>query len=166
MIPLLPLLLLQGRPVRPPVSRTLTSDSPVTAREAHEAFNRWGKLLFKVNATPTGAPGFSSSDLPVTRSQVIAEMARLYKASASAIRFVPQAVPFDAAKLRIDALQMPALRTLVRLGFVGRVAPLAVGPGTSLTPKEFGDALGFFSSRLMQISHLPSPTFTPSLQDG
>ena len=164
MIPLLVSLVLQGKPVHPAQASIPVSDASVTAREAREAFARYGKLIQKVNGFPLGTPGIPENELPVTRAQVVAEMARFYGVAGPTFRFIPAAVPFDAKKLRIERSQLPSLTNLVRRGFIGRVSPLAVGPSSSLTPKQFGDALGFFASRIVQMSHLPSPTFTPFLQ--
>ena len=156
----------QGRPAHPAQTAIPVGNAPVSAREAREAFRRYSALLVKVNGVPLGEGTVPAVDRPVTRAEVVSEMTRLYRSSATAFRFIPADVAFDAAKFKIDAGKKPLLADLVRHGCIGRVSPLAVGPGPSLTPREFGDALGFFASRLAQMSHLPSPTFTPGLQDG
>jgi hypothetical protein len=158
-----------GRPVHPgrKPSQAATADGkPVTAKEVRESFVRAGELIKKVGQRSSGAPAIAANNRPATRSEVVAEMARIYKAAEPGFRFTPVSVPFDPSKFKIDATQKPALSMLVTRGFVARIGPLAVGPQPGLTTKEFGDALGFFLARLSQLSHLPSSKWTPMLQGG
>jgi hypothetical protein len=166
MSPILALLAFQGKPTHPSHTAAPVGNAPVTAREAREAFGRAATLLLKVNGRSLGASGIPAAERPVTRGEVVAEMARLYNAAEPTFRFIPIAAPYDPSKFRIDLGQRPSLTKLVVRGCVGRIAPLAVGPGPGLTPSQFGDALGFFMARLAQMSHLPSPEWTPSLQPG
>ena len=153
-----------GKPPRVKHKPVVVGEQPVTAREAHEAFARLGALLKKTNALPMGTPGIPLADRPATRAEMVAEMARLAKANEPAFRFVPAPVPHDPHLFNIVAAQRPSLDRLVTLGSVARIGPLAVGPGAGLTPAQFGDALGFFAARIAQMSHLPSPKWTPMLQ--
>ncbi len=157
----------QGRPIHPKtLASTLVSDKPVTAREARETFGRMVALLTKVHGQPLGTGSIPLADRPVTRTETVAEMARIYRASEPTFRFTPAPTPYDASKFRIDAMQKTSLGRLVKQGCVAPLGPLATGPGLGLTPKEFGDAVGFFMARLSQVSHMPSPKWTPMLQEG
>ena len=166
MIPLVFALATQSRPVHPTKPTVTVTQAAVTAREAKESIGRLSALIVKVTGAPLGGSRVPAEERAVTRAEVVAEMARIYRASAIAFRFVPSPVAFDASKFRMDSAELSNLKDLVRHGCIGRLSPLAVGPGANMTPKQFGDALGFFASRLMQMSHLPDPVFTPSLQDG
>jgi hypothetical protein len=42
---------------------------------------------------------------------------------------------------------------------------LATGPTDSITVSDFGDAIGFFVSRVAQMSHMPNRKWTPWLRD-
>lgn len=157
----------QGRPVHPGGKVVLPASAaskPVTAREAREAFTKVAALLMKTNGRPLGTTSIPAADRPATRAEIVAEMARLYKAAEPAFRFTPAPTTHDASKFRIDAAQKAPLDRLVTRGAVARIGPLAVGPTLGLTPKQFGDALGFFMARVSQLSHLPSPKWTPMLQ--
>jgi hypothetical protein len=110
---------------------------------------------------PTVNIGSGSS--PVTRDQVVAEMDREYEALRPQIKFTPNPAPIDPDMLRISASVKPKLIKLIKLGFIGRVAPLATGPKASLEPAEFGDAIGFFITRMAQLTHMPSPKWSPLL---
>ena len=155
------------RPVHPKPTAILAAPqetAPVTAREARDAFARLIALYGDVNGVRLGAPSIPALDRPATRGEVVAEMARLYRTAEPGIRFTPAEIRFDVSRLSIDRPSLPILRRLVARGFVGPVAPLATGPKPTLGIKQFGDALGFFGSRLAQISHLPSPAWTPMLK--
>ncbi|RYG25508.1 hypothetical protein EON82_06850 [bacterium] len=153
-------------PGRKPTAAATADTKPVTAREARAAFIRVGELLGKVNGHPLGMSGLPAIDRPVTRAEVVTEMGRLYKAAEPTFKFTPVAVVYDRSKLRIDAALLPTLNRLVTRGMVARLGPLAVGPQPTLTPKQLGDAIGFFTSRVAQMSHLPSAKWTPMLQKG
>jgi len=158
----------QGAPKRPvhpgrPLGE-IADTRPVTAREVRESFDRVSGLYKKVNDKSWGTTAVPAADRAATRTEIVAEMARIYKAAASSIRFTPAASKFDPAKFRIDASVKPSLSKLVSLGYVAPIGPLAVGPQPGLTTKEFGDALGFFVARLSQTTHLPSSKWTPMLQ--
>lgn len=168
MSPLLVLALLQtadGRLAHPKV-KTLppVGSGPVTAREARESFLRASALLTKVHGVGLGLGSIPAADRPATRAEIVAEMTRLAKASEPTFRFTPALAKYTPARFKIDTAQRAALGRLVGRGLVAPVGPLATGPGPGLTPKELGDALGFFVSRLAQMSHLPSPKWTPMLQ--
>lgn len=111
-----------------------------------------------------GEPKLAATDRPATRSEIVGEMDRLFRAAQPGFFFTPAAVPHDPSKFKIDPAQKLALDKLVTLGFVARIGPLAVGPQSGLTAKQFGDALGFFMARASQLSHLPSSRWTPMLQ--
>lgn len=156
-----------GKPVHPgkkPSAVASADTKPVTAREARDTFIQVAELLRKVNGRSFGVPAIAAADRPVTRAEVLKEMVRLHKAAEPVFKFTPAPVPHDKAKLKIDAALLPALDRLVSGGFVARIGPLAVGPQPGLTPKQFGDAVGFFTSRVSQVAHLPSAKWTPMLQ--
>lgn len=157
-----------NKPVHPGHKAAAATEDkrPITAREAGQAFDRLAGLFQKVNGVALGATTLPTSDRLATRSEIVAEMGRLMKAAAPTIRFTPAPVRHDPSVFRIDAAQRATLDRLVTLGFVARIGPLVVGPSPNLTPHEFGDALGFFMARLAQVSHLPSPKWTPMLEQN
>ena len=168
MTPLLLILAAQAKkpvhPVRTPTLSVAQEASPVSALEARAAFARWIALCGKVADVNLGVPSIPAVGRPVRRAEVIVEMQRLYRAAEPAIRFTPAEIRFDASKLSIDSPNKPALLRLVARGFIGPVSPLATSPLSSLSIRQFGDALGFFGARLAQVSHLPSPLWTPMLK--
>ncbi len=168
MSPLLVLVVAQtaGKPVHPTRKVLAVDAAPVTAREVRVAFVRAATLLFKVNGRALGTPRVPEADRAATRAEIVAEMGRFYTQAETTFRFIPANVRHDPTKYRMDASQRVTLDKLVTRGCVAPIGPLAVGPSAGLTPKEFGDALGFFVARLGQMGHLPSPQWTPILQSG
>ena len=157
-----------GKPVHPgrkPIPG-VSDDRPVTAREAASAFDRVANLFHRADGASLGATSIPPLDRPATRTEIVAEMDRFLRAAEPILRFTPAPERHDPSVFRIEADERIALDRLVTVGCVAKIGPLAVGPSTGLTPSQFGDAMGFFVARLAQMSHLPSPKWTPMLQKG
>lgn len=153
-----------GKTSRPPAR---INNSPVTAAEAREALLRAEGVLRKsllLSGKPTSS--VPSVPKPITRSTVVAEFNRIYRLVKPKAKLTPRPSSYVASRLKISPDQRANLEAMVRLGAVAPYGPLATGPAETLTVAEFGDALGFFMSRLAEITHLPSNRWTPSLQDG
>ena len=156
-----------GKPIHPShkaAEAAIEDIRPVTAREASSALRRMTGLFERVNGSKLGTVGIVPADRPATRTEIVLELDRIFRSASPNFRFTPAPTKYDPALFRIDASQRPALARLVTVGCVAKIGPLAVGPTSGLTPKEFGDALGMFMARLAQMSHLPSPKWTPMLQ--
>jgi hypothetical protein len=68
--------------------------------------------------------------------------------------------------LKIGKAQLANLESLIRGGYVGKVSPLATSTEDSMSLLHFGDAVGFFMSRAAEVTHLPSPKWSPNLGAG
>lgn len=150
---------------QPPVA---ASTAPVTQAEARAVLDRAEKLLVSlVRVKRTGAVSIASSQQAVARGQVVAEMNRIFETCRPRFKFTPRKTDLDKRPLKLkDARQMANLRKLIEWGCVAKVGPLAVGPAETLTVKQFGDSIGFFISRIAQLSHMPSPRWTPAIGGG
>lgn len=139
--------------------------SAVTRAEAVAVFDETRKAIRTAHIGPGGKASIPSDGKTVTRDEVIAEMSRILDASKKSIRFVPSFVAFDATVLKTGT---PAAKTtlskLIAWGFVAPVGPLATGPKPTISIQEFGDAIGFFISRMSDITHMPSTRWSPYLQ--
>jgi len=159
----------QNKPEHPKHSVTTVADNKlVTQSEARHTFIRARKMLtaalkISLQADAVKIPNHSKG---VSRSQVIDEMWTLYRQTRSSYKYRPALLRYDAKVFQVPAAQKAHLGELVQLGFVGRVAPLAVGPKSTLTVKQFGDAVGLFLARVSDLSNLPSSRWTPSLSGG
>jgi hypothetical protein len=137
----------------------------VTQAEARAVFNRLAKVVSPVIKVNLGASPVPSAATPVTRATVVAEFTRLMEASRPAFKYTPRKVRFDRERLTLsDAVQRPRLEKLIEFGAVAKVGPLAAGDKPTLTISEFGDAVGFFLSRLAEVTYMPSSKWTPALQ--
>lgn len=155
----------EGGLKRPKKHAPVVAAGPVTQAEADATFARVSKLLKSVLhvSVSTRAPHGRPSS-PVTRADVVAEFVRIYKASEPAFTLTPTPVPVDLPRLTVDsAAEKPGLVLLVERGCVGNYGPLATGKKTTLTVQEFGDAVGYFISRICECTHIPSSKWTPYL---
>lgn len=157
-----------GLKKRKPHAPTITSQNPVTVAEAAATFDRVDgiyRTLLHISVKP-GKLASKSSAL-VTRSQVIERLAQLYREAEPAFKITPRSVPVDYARLRADNPQ--ARRDVIKLidkGCVGGYSRLATGWVKTLTPLEFGDAVGLFISRIGEMTHTPSSRWTPYLRSN
>lgn len=139
---------------------------PVTRAEAKKAFTRADAVirrsLFLGGTATSGVKGETGA---ITREEVVAELMRLYGVVRPKTTLSPRPVKFDSMRFRIGPSAKVSLAMLVKIGAVAPFGPLATGPKNSLTVPEFGDALGFFISRMAEITYLPSRKWTPVLQD-
>lgn len=139
--------------------------STVTRAEAASVFARARKAIIAAHIGNIPAKATIVSDnKPVTRDEVIIEMAKLLESAKKAIKLVPSPVRYDASQFKVGAAAKPALSKLAAWGFVAPVGPLATGPKPTLTIQEFGDALGFYLSRFCDVTHMPSTKWSPYLQ--
>jgi hypothetical protein len=146
-----------------PVVKDLT---PVTSSEAATVLRQAGQIMSKAfeQPVPSQLP-IPDKAAPVTREQVVATLAEQFQALSPRFKFTPNPVNFDAKMLRIGSTQRSNLERLIRFGCVGKVAPLATGPKDTISVSEFGDALGFFMARIAQLTHLPDPKWSPTLEN-
>ncbi len=146
------------------------STAPVSLSEAKGTFVRVDKMLrraLKLDSTDSSVR-IGEGVAAVHRPQIVAEMTRILVLVGPSMKFTPRPVVFDARVLRLsDAKQLANLKRLIKLGAVARVGPLATGPEETMTPHDFGDAVGFFVARIAQMTHMPSNKWTPWLrQEG
>lgn len=173
------------KPMKSP-KPTITSNAPVTGSEARAVFIRMESVMrtvLKMNASSpaashsgavsrsgvaskSGAVSISGGSQPVRRDQIVAEMTRQYDLIRPKVKFTPKAVPFDSGVLNMHPPKQKAnLEMLIRLGAIAKVGPLATNRTDTITVPEFGDAVGFFMSRMAEITHQPSSKWSPWLRD-
>jgi hypothetical protein len=139
---------------------------PVTRTEANQVFAQTRQALSRGLDFyfPTAAKVPLGSE-PVTREMVVAEMTQEANIMLPKAKFTPFPLACDSSVLKIEAAQRANLERLIRMGFVGKVGPLATGPADTITPRDLGDAIGFFVCRIAQITHMPDPKWSPMIQD-
>lgn len=102
------------------------------------------------------------------RSELIREMDRIFKRSQAGFVLTPRMVKVDHARIGKANSKEDSriLANLIKWGVVAPVGPVAVGPESTLTPRQLGNALGHFSARIAQLATRPRPDYTPSLMGG
>lgn len=149
-----------------PKPRTDLSKSILTKKDMAEAVTKIDKAISKVlNQRPLSLPAETSA-APATREDVIRIFDRLFEKFKPAFKFTPRFVKYDPAVLTIpkNKPERAMLEKLIRWQFVAKVGPIAAGNKNTLTLEEFGDALGFFTLRVADLTHLPSARWSPYLQ--
>jgi len=144
-----------------------TTEAPVSLAEARKVFVQLEGSMRKALDMPAAKPAVSIPDgtRPVSRTQVVAEFSRIYEVLRPKVKFTPRATPFDAKVVKLtDAKQRANLMALIKVGAVAKIGPLATGPSDNLTVPQFGDAVGFFMSRMAFITHLPSADWSATLK--
>lgn len=139
--------------------------APVTRSEAAAVFSRARKAIISARvASISPKSSIAAGTQAVTREEVILEMSKIFQASKKSVKFVPKPARYDASVLKVGgAASRTALTSLVSWGFVAPVGPLAVGPKPNLSVAQFGDAVGFFLARMSDVTHMPSPRWSPNL---
>lgn len=150
----------------PVKTRPIADDrAPVTVAEAHQAFRRAEKLLRDILNLKAGESIPASTDnRPATRNEVIALMVKFRDFAKPEYKVTPFPLEFDQARLKGEGSSRNLLLQLVREGYVAPVSPLATGT-QALTPARFGDTLGYFLLRVLELTHTPSAKWSPYLQN-
>ncbi len=158
--------LAQDRPVRKkkPISTSVSSQSPVTQAEAEATFTKVGSVYLSLLHLNPPKFNVKSPAIPVTRSDVILMLSKLYQIAEPKFIVTPTPVKVDMPRVKVDS---PAAKSeclkLIQKGCVANYSRLATGPGTTLTVYEFGDAVGIFLARIAEMTHMPSSKWTPYL---
>lgn len=140
-------------------------NGPVTLGEVYATIDRLEQGVRRVVLASTQAPNerSASPDRPATRAEILGEFWRLFQLAKPYFKFTPRPVNFEAKNLSTpasDPLRKP-LETLIRYGFVGKVSPIATNTASDMSLEDYADALGFFMSRLGDITHTPSSKWSP-----
>ena len=140
--------------------------SPVTRAEAAAVFARARKVINKSRIAAVPEKSTIATDAKtVTREEVILEMAKIFEGSKKAVKFMPAPTKYDPKVLKAgSAGSKAALQKLITWGFIAPVGALATGPKPGLSIQQFGDAVGFFMARMADVTHMPSPRWSPYLQ--
>lgn len=138
--------------------------APVSRAEAKKTFARVESLMTQV----IGKVKWSKSAIPagagsVTRFEVAREFARIDTDIRSNYKMRLKPIAFEPARVRASGRDRELLSTLISKGLIAEFAPVAAGPKDTLTPLQFGDAVGYFTARAMELAHMPSSKWSPSL---
>ena len=140
-------------------------NSPVTLSELYSTIEKveLGVRRVVLSSTQAPVPRKEFADRVAKRTEVTAEFWRLFQLAKPHFKFTPNAVKFKPELISIPASdpQRKPLETMIRFGFIGKVAPLATSSAPSMSIPEYGDALGFFIARMSDLTHTPSAKWSP-----
>jgi hypothetical protein len=122
--------------------------------------------VLKLPSPKTQRPKTSTTEL-AKRDSIIQELNRIFERTKSNFKVTPHPIPFDtkAISLPKESTQRANLEKLIRWGFIHRVSPIATSENDSLTLSEFGNLMGQFVARLAELTHKPSPKWSPFIMD-
>lgn len=149
---------------RPKLSTS--ASSPVLRSEAASVYKSIGAIIARtILKSKTLAPRTGVGAGVESRTDVIDELYRLFQKSKGALSYTPRMDPLCGSLLSLkpNHPSRPKLELLVRWGFVDRADILATSTATTLTPEQFGDAVGYFLARLCELTHTPETEFTPAM---
>jgi hypothetical protein len=154
---------------RPKIKKTnigkVDEVAPVTRSEAAAIFARARKAIVaariaQIPLKPTINPGNHT----VPREEIILEMAKILDQSRNSVKLLPPPVKYNPKFFKVQsASAKSALNRLVSLGMIAPVGALATGPKPGISVAQFGDAVGFFLARMAEVTHKPSPRWSPYL---
>jgi hypothetical protein len=138
---------------------------PVTRVEATKTLNKvWASVAkgLKIsgsykNALPADATAITKDEVLARFESLVTEMTDHFKRSPRLVALRPERYRKDMDK---------RFYPLVAKGFVSPFSPLTTGKNGTLTPKEFGDAVGILMVRLVDLCHQPSSKYSPNLMGG
>lgn len=150
-----------------PKAQASGTEAPLTKAEMKAAFARIEKAMLLLPGLTTrksaiNVPGSG----PATREEILLQMDRLFEMCRPHFKFTPPKVRNEPERLTIKSgAARKALDRLIVFGAVARVGPLATSTKPGLQLAEFGDALGFFTARMAELTHTPHSRWTPGMMD-
>lgn len=149
---------------RPPAAPSNADSSPLTLVEMAAVMQQVETAVQTVvlrNYKPVARTkyGEGTAKTPL----IVSEFGRLFSLSKPRFKITPTPLPVNQKVLSIKSGDpaRPKLEALIKWGFVGRVSPLATSPKLTLTPEQFGDAVGLFLARMAELTHTPDSRWSP-----
>ncbi len=136
----------------------------VTQAEGAAVFARTEQAMRTVLEMKAQLPAFPSGASVLGREQILKRLDEMVMLAEPKFKFTPPKVRFIPS---LVTLKSPAARQLaeklVVLGFVDKAGSLVGSKADGLTVAEFGDAIGYFITRLAEMTHTPTRKFSPYL---
>lgn len=150
------------------VASVFAQKSPyVTRGEFYVTLNKLTSATDSVLGLPrkSGAKP-DRADALITRAEMASALKETFDHFRPKFKVAPR--PYQVVSKALTDKNEPAaqkdLELLIKWGFVAPVGPLVVGPGPNLSPKQAGDALGYFFSQMSVLTHRADAKWTPRLE--
>lgn len=145
----------------------LAQNAPVTINEVNAVLSKVDAGVRKVIGLKTGPTFALLGTRAATRAEIILALDKMAAAYRPRFRYTPR--PFRTERAVIESFNpdpkvREALIRLSKLGCVGTVGPLVVGPGDGIGPEEFAEAVGYFVAQISSLTYFADPRFVPNLQ--
>lgn len=137
----------------------------VTLEETSQVMTRVRSVVYRVVLNKAAPKGASSKEKrAATRGEIVGDLYKLFNEFKPEFRVTPRMIEANTSRFTLKTTsEKTQLETLVKWGFIDRVSPIATSSSPNLSLEEFGDALGFYLSRMAELTHSPSSKFTPAL---
>lgn len=139
----------------------------VTDIEALAAFDKIENAIKQVLGVPPSTSARSTGKgKAASRLLILSTISSLFSRARNVSIFTPRPLQFDRSRLTLfsDPSNEAKLEELIRWGAIAPVGPLAIWKKPGLTISEFGDALGYLTLRIAELTHTPSIKWSPYLQ--
>lgn len=142
----------------------VAEEKPVTQTEASAIFAHAERVILNVVQVPRKPAAYPAGAGTATREEILKHFLALYEVVKPKFKFTP---PARKAAANVISVKEPQVRRIAEkletLGFVDPYGPLVASKSEGLSPREFGDALGYFIARIAELTHMPSTKFSPYL---
>lgn len=147
------------------VATGLAKDTPMTQAEADHSIRKACTHLKQVLGLPDAKVTVSTSSAPLNREQFLDRLTVLFSYFKPKIRqnVRPSSVEIKGLATGLSEPREKTLRSLVNLGLVSPDSLLVKTNQTRFTPREFGQILGGFLARTMDITMVLDPKYSPEL---
>ncbi len=136
----------------------------VTGTEVNAVLAKFDKVARKVVGLSGSTSLKSNGSKAATRFEICSDLWAIAQACEPKFKISPKAIAFEKSRIRSSNTQELALYTkMIRGGWIAPIGPLATNRLDSLTTREFGDALGYFALRLMELTQTPKTKWSPYL---
>lgn len=140
---------------------------PVTQGEVRGTLLQTEKHFRTVLKMPPPKPSgkMLGDGAPTSRTFIIERFDAMVEMFRPKFKIRPRPLRFDEKRLaKLPDRVRKKLVALIRGGFIAPLGPLATAKDESVSLSDYGDALGFLITRLAEVTHMPSPKFSPYLQ--
>lgn len=147
------------------VATGLAKDTPITQAEADHSIRKVCAHLKQVLGLPDAKVTISTSSAPLNREQLVDRLTVLFSYIKPKIRqnVRPSSLGIKGLASGLSEPREKSLRTLVNFGLVSTDSLLVKTNQARFTPREYGQILGGFLARAMDITMVLDPKYSPEL---
>lgn len=154
-------LLIAAQERTPHKPKPVDKDSaPITVAEFNQVAARVEKALQKAIGPLKLAPLSKDAKVPVAAPEVVGRLHIWFAAAKPKFRLTPKMAKPDGTR---HTFATPQLKELLAWRLMNPKALLITDRTLRVSPGELGDTLGYFLTRLAELTHAPSSKFTPSM---